>query len=323
MFMKNQVKCEIDLTPFINTVEREHLNLFNCVVYQHGRLAAQKHWQPARRIDIRSGTKSFCSTAAGFAIDEGLFSVEDYVADCFPEDLPANPSEYLKEMQLKHLLTMTMGFDHEQLMGAQRASMKQTEDWVKFSLKQEVVYRPGEKFLYNNIGPYLIGVLIQRRAQMSLVDYLTPRLFEPLGIREVQTVERCPMGYDFGGSGLLLDVFEYAKLGLLYLQDGIWEGRQVLPKGWAKEAVTPRSYTVSTPTLPGYELCNDNTIGATYGYFFWIGPWSKWYFACGANDQYCVVVPEKDAVIAVEAHVTQPGEPTIHAIAREIIPRLP
>ena len=321
--MTDNTKNDLDLTPFIDRAEQEGLDLYNCIVHKNGRLIAEKHWKPVQRIDIRSGTKSFCSTAVGFAVHEKLFSLDDYVTDCFAGDFRDEPSPLMKEMQLKHLMTMTMGFAHEHLMGAQRESMMKIPDWVNYSLNQEVIYHPGEKFLYNNIGPYLMGVLIQRRAGMGLIDYLRPRLFDPLGIQDVYTVEHCPSGYDFGGSGLMLDVFEYSKLGLLYLQDGIWEGKRILPEGWVQEATAPRTYTVSTKTLPGYELYNDNTIGATYGYFFWIGPWSKWYFACGAKDQYCVVVPEKDAVITVEAHVTQSGEPTIHAIAKEIIPRLP
>ena len=114
----------------------------------------------------------------------------------FKEELPENPSEYLQEMQLKHLLTMTMGFGREELMGCQRESMKNVKNWASYTLSREVVYHPGDKFLYNNIGPYLIGLLIQKKTGMKLSEYLKPRLFEPLGIPSVEMREHCPMGYE-------------------------------------------------------------------------------------------------------------------------------
>lgn len=313
---------DIDLSKFILDVANEGIEIYQVVVYQEDQLIAQNLWRKPERVDIRSGTKSFCATAAGFAISEGLFSPEDFVTEHFKEELPENPSEYLQEMQLKHLLTMTMGFGREELMGCQRESMKNVKNWASYTLSREVVYHPGDKFLYNNIGPYLIGLLIQKKTGMKLSEYLKPRLFEPLGIPSVEMREHCPMGYEFGASGLMLDVYEFARLGRLYLQDGMWEGKRILPEGWVKEAATAHTYTMTTPTLPGYEIYNDNVIGATYGYFFWIGPWGKWYYACGAHDQLCVVVPEKRAVIATIANVTKPGDLTIHLIAKNIIPLL-
>ena len=313
----------LNLTKFVESVKKEKIDLYQIVIYQDDQLIAQKHWKEVQRIDIRSGTKSFCSTAVGFAVEEGLLSLNDYVVEHFKDQIPSKPSENLQKMQLKHLLTMTMGFGQEELMGCQREQMMKVKDWAVYVLSREVVYHPGDKFLYNNIGPYLIGLLIQKKSGQSLSEYLKPRLIEPIGIKSVHMREHCPMGYEFGASGLMLDVYEFAKLGRLYLQDGIWEGKRILPKGWVKDATTAKSYTMTTPTLPGYEIYNDNVIGATYGYFFWIGPWGKWYYACGAHDQLCVVVPEKRAVIATLGHVVKPGDVTIHLIAKDIIPFLP
>lgn len=313
----------MNIERFIRHVEEEKLDVYNLIVHQNDRIIAGKHWREAARVDIRSGTKSFCSTAVGFAVAEGLFSLDDYVADHFLEELPEQPSEYLREMQLKHLLTMTMGFGREELMGAQREEMQKNGDWVRYALSRPVVYEPGDKYLYNNIGPYLLGVLVQRKSGQKLSEYLTPRLFEPLGIEQVTMTEHCTRGYEFGASGLMLDVYEFSRLGRLYLADGVWEGRRVLPEGWVEEATRARTYTVMNSALPGYEIYNDNVIGATYGYFFWIGPWGKWYYACGVHDQLCVVVPEKQAVITCVGHVVQHGDRTIHLIAKDIIPFLP
>lgn len=314
----------MDLSKFIRHVEEEGLDVFNIIVHQNDHLIGQKDWKEPKRLDIRSGTKSFTATAVGFAVEEGMFSLEDYVADVFSQDMPEHISENMRKMQLKHLLTMTMGFEQEELMGSQRPWMREhVKDWVKYSLSRTVIYEPGDKFLYNNIGPYLLGVLIQRRAGQTLCGYLKPRLFDKIGIENPEFVEHCPLGYEMGNSGLCLDVYEFSKLGKLYLHDGVWNGERVLPEGWVKKASSPYSYTIMKSSLLGYDIANDNVIGATYGYFFWIGPWGKWYYACGANDQLCVVVPDKHAVITAVGHVMQHGDRTIHLIAKDIIPDLP
>lgn len=121
-------------------------------------------------------------------------------------------------MKLRHLITMSMGFENPMLMGAMRPKMVE-KDWVKFVLNAKVVHEPGTVFQYNNAGPYLLGILVQRKTGMSLVDYLMPRLFEPLGIARPEC-EKDPLGNTFGAGGLQLNVSEFAKLGLLYLQRG-------------------------------------------------------------------------------------------------------
>ena len=186
----------MDLSKFIRHVEEEGLDVFNIIVHQNDHLIGQKDWKEPKRLDIRSGTKSFTATAVGFAVEEGMFSLEDYVADVFSQDMPEHISENMRKMQLKHLLTMTMGFEQEELMGSQRPWMREhVKDWVKYSLSRTVIYEPGDKFLYNNIGPYLLGVLIQRRAGQTLCGYLKPRLFDKIGIENPEFVEHCPLGY--------------------------------------------------------------------------------------------------------------------------------
>ena len=319
----NDNRKPFDLSNFIARAAREELDLYNIRVWQDNRLTASHDWRPAGRLDIRSGTKSITSMAVGFAVQEGLFSLEDPVAAYFADELPEKPSENLMKMKVKHLLTMTMGFEHAMLMGAQRPGMRENHrDWVRYVLADRVLYRPGEKFLYNNAGPYLLSVLIKRKTGMDITEYLKPRLFDPLGLEDIKSVEHCPMGYELGCSGILLDVEEFGRLGLLYLQDGRWNGRQVLPRGWVRQSAAPHAYAVPTSVLPGYEPAQDSVIGAEYGYFIWIGPWGKWYYFSGANDNVVVVVPEHNAVVAVAAHVVQPGNPTLHAIAQEILPYL-
>ena len=174
----------LDLTAFTTAVKDEQLAVRGMRVYQNGALVASYQPEPEQRQNQYSGTKSFTSTACAFAIQEGLFSLDDVVLDHFAADAPAEPSENLKKMKLRHLITMSMGFENPMLMGAMRPKMVE-KDWVKFVLNAKVVHEPGTVFQYNNAGPYLLGILVQRKTGMSLVDYPMPRLFDRAsGVRE-------------------------------------------------------------------------------------------------------------------------------------------
>ena len=172
---------QLNISAFETAVAQENLAVRGLRVYRDGALIASYQPQPEERQNQYSCTKSFTSTACAFAIQEGLFALDDYVLDHFRQDAPETVSENLKQMRLRHLITMSMGFESPMLMGAQRPKMTE-KDWVKYVLRAPVIHKPGTVFQYNNAGPYLLGILIQRKTGMSLVDYLMPRLFEPLGI---------------------------------------------------------------------------------------------------------------------------------------------
>ena len=249
---------QIDLRAFKEAAKG--LAVRGMVVYQNGEMLL--HYQPEKeeRQNQYSVTKSFTSTAAAFAVQEGLFSLDDHVLDYFKEDAPEAPSENLKKMKLRHLITMSMGFESPMLMGAMRPKMAE-KDWVRFVLHANAPYEPGTRFQYNNAGPYLLGILIQRRAGCSLIEYLTPRLFEPLGI-PVPEGEKDPVGNTFGAGGLQINVSELAKLGLLYLNRGRWEGKQLIFEAWFDEATTAK--------IAADE--GDEEIGHHYAYLFWTMP---------------------------------------------------
>ena len=129
----------LDLTAFKETVTQQNLAVRGIRVFQNNLLTAS--WQPVTlaRQNIYSGTKSFTSAACGFAVQEGLFSLDDRVLDHFPAEAPENPSSQLQNMRLIHLITMSMGFDSPMLMGAQRPLMKE-KDWVKSVLNAKTVH---------------------------------------------------------------------------------------------------------------------------------------------------------------------------------------
>lgn len=303
------MKKEINMTVFLNAIK--DLTVNGMMVYQNDELLVHYQPKPEEKQNQYSGTKSFTSTAVGFAVQEGLFSMEDYVLDYFKEDAPANTSEHLQSMKLKHLITMSMGFESPMLMGAQRPTLRETEkDWVRYVLKAPVIHEPGSVFQYNNAGPYLLGILIERKAGCSLCEYLTPRLFEPLGM-EIPQFELDPMGRCFGAGGMVSKVSDLAKLGLLYLHKGVWNGKQLLPESWVE--------TATAPHIQANE--GDEEIGHEYAYLFWNMP-DGMYRVDGKYGQYCIVMPKQNAVIAVNSMQIEHEKDVLRAVVRNIIPQL-
>lgn len=262
----------------------EALRVLGLVITQDGEEKVKHLWDEECRRNVYSASKSFTSCAVGFAVQEGLLSMEEKLTDAFADDLPQEVSEHLAKAAVRDLLTMCLGQEKGHLMGGQRPQYAE-DDWVKMSLAIPFVYEPGTRFVYNNVGPYLAGILVQRRAGCDLVSYLTPRLFQHLKIRR-PTWECDPMGNTFGAGGLFLTLSELHKLGLFYLQKGRWEGKQLLNESWIMESTSR-------------QVENDvDPYG--YGYLFWGGPEGT-FRADGKYCQFSIICRDKNAVITMTA----------------------
>ncbi|MCF2652381.1 serine hydrolase domain-containing protein [Anaeromassilibacillus senegalensis] len=260
----------------------QEYRVLNIIVRRDGETVFRADYDDEIRRNQYSVTKSFTSAAVGIAQKEGLLSLDERLTDAFRDDLPAHVSENLRQATVRDLLTMCLGQDRGFLMGEQRPFLPET-DWVKYSLALPFVHAPGTVFQYNNVGPYLAGVLVQRRAGCTLDRYLTPRLFAPLGII-APTWETDPMGYSFGAGGLFLCVSELLRFGELLLAGGKWNGRQLIPADYIAEASSKQV----------------ENGGEGYGYLFWRGAHNT-YRADGKYGQYAIVLPDDNAVIAVNA----------------------
>ncbi|MBR0464718.1 MAG: serine hydrolase [Clostridia bacterium] len=290
----------MDLTAF--NQKAEQLRAVSLVISQHGRQLAKANWDDDCRRNIYSASKSFTSAAVGIAQREGLLDIGEKLVDAFPDELPAHVSENLRKATVRDCLTMQLGQLEAALMGGQRPYYAE-RNWVRLSLSLPFTDEPGTRFVYNNVGPYLAGVLIQRRAGCDLVHYLQPRLFDHLGI-VAPTWEHDPMGYTFGAGGLFLNVEELHKLGLLYLQEGQWNGRQIIPADWVRESVKTQA--------------DNGSFG--YGYLFWRGEANS-FRADGKYCQWSVVLPEKDAVVSLLAECRD-GEALNRALFDDVVSQL-
>lgn len=271
-------------------------------ISQGGEAIAHKTWDEECRRNVYSASKSVTSCAVGFAVQEGLLSLEERLVDAFAQDLPETVSENLERATVRDLLTMCLGQARGELMGAQRP-LYQERDWVKLALSFPFTDAPNTKFVYNNVGPYLAGMLVQRRSGCDLVSYLTPRLFEHLGITR-PTWETDPLGHTFGAGGLFLTLSELHTFGQFYLQNGRWKGRQLLDPAWVKASISKQ--------------VENGAYG--YGYLFWGGEQGT-FRADGKYGQLSILCREKDAVITVVAECRE-GAALNRAIFDELYPQL-
>lgn len=273
---------------FLDSVERGGPELHSLMILRHGHVIAEGWWHPYRRElthELFSLSKSVTATAVGFARAEGLLSVDDLVLDHLGDLAPAQPHPMLARMRIRHLLTMTTGHTT-----ATDGRVFGTDHWAQAFLGLPIEAEPGSAFLYNTPATYLLSFIVQRLTGQRLLDYLGPRLFEPLGI-EGATWESSPEGVDTGGFGLSLTTEDIACFGQLYLADGVWDGERILPDGWVAEATARHTDS----------HISDVDWAQGYGYQFWRCQPPGVYRGDGAFGQFCVVMPEAQAVVATTA----------------------
>ena len=223
------------ILAFLDAVQHSKHELHSFMLVRHGRVVAEGWWSPYGpefNHTLYSLSKSFTSTAVGFAVAEGKLRVDDRVVSFFPNDLPEHVSDNLAALRVKDLLTMSVGNAKEPTL-----AMVEQENWVKAFLAWPIANPPGTQFLYNSAATYMLSAIVQQVTGQKILDYLQPRLFEPLGIQGA-TWETCPRGINVGGWGLSIQTEGLAKFGQLYLQKGVWQGRQLLPAQWVEEATT-------------------------------------------------------------------------------------
>lgn len=295
------------LKEFVQAIEAQKIPVMNVVVRQHGREIARHDWEGVIRWNVYSASKSYTATAFGIAMKEGLVSLEDRVIDHFADRLPEGMDPRWENVRVKHLLNMASGMDRPYLMGEERAMM-QEKDWLKFCLTRPIVHEPGTHFMYNNADPYLAGRIVMKAAGTDLVNYLQPRLFEKMGIYR-PTWETDPQGYTFGAGGLMLGVNELALLGQLYLDGGKWNGETI---------VDPRM--VEFVRGEGIATGSQKPDHAGYAGLFWKGQCNS-YRADGKYNQFSIVLPDYDAVVAIVAFCRGEGD-ILDCVWRHIVPQL-
>jgi hypothetical protein len=285
------------IAGFLEAAAKTKNEFHSFMFLRHGKVIAEGWWDPYKpvyRSTVYSASKTFTSTAVGFAVSENLLKLSDKVVSFFPNDLPDSISLWLANLTVKDVITMSDGMDPDPI-----PATALNKNWVKAFLLTPIVHKPGTVFLYNSFGSFILSAIVQKVTGQKEVDYLKPRLFDPLGISGMDWEENL-MAINTGGWGLRIKTEDMAKLGQLYLQKGMWNGSQVLPSGWVEEATTAK--IIQHPDLPQVKK-DSSDWEQGYGYQIWRSRHHS-YRADGAFGQYILVLPDQDAVIAIQAETS-------------------
>lgn len=291
------------LLELCTELQKPQYGLHALLLLRQGKVFYESYAAPYKkgeRHSLFSVSKSFTAVAVLFALQEGLLSLEDKVAAFFPEKLPAPPCPNMEKLAVQHLLTMTPGlsaaphnFRYPHLddvindfpYSYENFTYENQVDWVADFLHSYLPNPPGEKFIYCSACTYMLSAILQKRTGQTLLEYLQPRLLSPLGIFDARW-QKCPSGIEVGGWGLSLCVESLAKFGQFLLQEGKWEGRQLLNAGYVREM---RSCQVLIHT-PGRK------VPEQFGYQVWVEGEQSIFSGVGAFGQAYIVLPEQDAV---------------------------
>lgn len=276
-------------------------NLHSLVVVRNGYLVAEaynKDYTADKLQELHSATKSVTSALTGIALSEKKLSgLETKASQFFPE-LASDPKK--ANMRVGHLLYMASGLDWNNENEQASLELMDSPDWLRYILSKPARSEPGTVFHYSNGDAHLMSGILQKATGQTLLDYAKPRLFEPLGITNTDW-KKDPQGYSIGAWALSLTARDMAKVGLLYLNKGVWDGKPVLPPGWVDSSWEQNAT----------QKFNDGTVGG-YGYFWWTKPLApdaagaQWkqdvYFAAGSGGQRIYIVPGMKLIVAVTAN---------------------
>lgn len=270
-------------------------NIYSLLVVRHGYLVYEKYYQGVNENTynpVYSVTKSVMSALTGIAIRDKLIeSVDQKVADFFPEYFLQVDDNRKKDITVKNVLTMTGGLES---IDSDYSAYFRSGDWLDYTIKKPLLADPGKNWAYNTGLTHLLSGIITKTSKMSTLEYAEKNLFKPLGISDIQRWDMDSKGYCGGGSGLSLTPKDMAKLGYLYLKDGMWEEKQIIPEEWVEEAIK-KHVTLKPENYYGYLFWSWDSQAKVNGKSYYA------YAASGAGGQYIVVVPDLDLVTVITA----------------------
>lgn len=287
------------ILKWIDQTEAKIDSLHSFVLVRHGRVIAQGAWAPYdlnRPHQLYSHSKSFVATAIGFLVDDRKLDLDNRLIEFFPERFPANADEKVRALRVRDLLTMNTGFDGSHNM----CVLPEEPDWLKSFLMTKVGVWPGTRFRYDSGATYALTEIVEKISGKPLMTFLQERLFRPIGFGEIYST-LSPTGVACGGWGMYACTPDLAKFGLLYLNEGDWNGQRLLSRDWVRLASAKQT---KSGFPPADAPITDWTSG--YGFQFWRCRHGA-YRADGSHGQYTIVMPEQDAVLSMTACLTDMG----------------
>lgn len=287
---ESQGVSSAQILKFIRAANERIDTMHSFMMLRHGYVIAEAWWGPETPETphvMWSLSKSFTSTAVGLAVEDERMTIDDPVIQFFPDSIPDNPSPELLAMRVRDLLTMSTGHETE-------PKVRDKSDWIREFLAHPITNTPGSRFLYNTPATFMQSAILQKVTGQTTLEYLQPRLFDPLGIQNPRW-DTNPQGITLGGYGLFLKTEDVAKFGQLYLQHGKWDGKQIVPEEWVAAATSKQ---VSNGTNA------DSDWNQGYGFQFWRCRHNA-FRGDGKDGQFCIVMPDQDAVVVMTAKNTK------------------
>ena len=278
------------LCDFIDELRLDpSLDMHTVTVVKNGKIILEGSFGPYdTRVwrSVHSLSKSVAAMAIGMLIDEGKLSLDDDILSIFQKPASLIKTLLKKRITVRHLLTMTSGIIFSEY------GLPVEEDWVKAFLESGLRTEPGKEFNYNSTNTYMLSAIVHEITGMGLTDYLKPRLFDPLGIKNIWWT-RCPKGIEAGGFGLHIIPEDIAKLGQLYIQKGVWEGKRIISESWVNESCTAKVIT-------------DGKNGDfDYGYQVWCGKKGNSFLFNGMFGQNMLAYPKTNTIIVTTGGNTE------------------
>ncbi len=284
------------IARFFQQVQEKGYDVHSLMMIRHGKVIAEHWWAPyvpQYQHAMYSATKTFTGIAVGFAVQEGLLHIDDKVTSFFPDLLPEKISPELAKLTVAHLLTMSVGHGTTSYPGS-------GDSQVRSFLATSFAHEPGTAFAYNITASHMLSHILTRVTHLSLYEYLKPRLFDPLGIRDV-IWEMDNDGYNMGNGGSHMKTSDMAKMGLFLLSKGKWNGKQLLDPQWIVSATTPHIFQHPERTAEENEKAADDGSQG-YGYQIWMGRHHS-YRAIGGQNQLIMVIPDYDLIVVCHSQI--------------------
>lgn len=291
------------LADLLLAIREQNVQIHSLLVIRHGYVVVDATFYPydgQTPHNVASVTKSLMTTLIGIAADQGVLGLDDKMVSFFPDRTIANLDERKEDITVRHLASMSSGLDcAAEPDEPTLREMVASPDYVQFVLDRPVAWGPGEQFVYCSPAIHLLSPILQQATGLTTLDFASQYLFEPLGFGKVMW-PRDPQGYYDGWADVSLHPHDMAKLGFLFLHQGEWGGRQIVPRGWVEAAT---QVEVATPE-------GDDP----YGYGWWIESEVKGASARGRGGQYIFVLPEWDMLV-----VTTGGGFEMDEIAEQLL----
>ena len=263
---------------FLQRIDAERICMHGFLLLRHNQIVAEGYWAPwsaDRKHRMYSVSKSFVSLAVGMMIDEGKLSLDDRVADHFPDKLPDNLHPWLAASTVRDLLTMSTAH-------TRTSYTRDDPDWVATFFNKAPSHPPGTIFSYDTAATVVLTATVERLAGMPFLDYMRPRFLNPIGFSPDAWCIRTPEGVSWGGSGVICTLRDLAKIALTCTNGGMWGKQRVLPEEYVRQATAKQI---------------DNALRGNdgYGYQIWRDPENGFSFR-GMGSQYAICFPDQDLV---------------------------